>query len=537
MDTMTSRTDNGFFSSDEDEDTFFLRLGVGRKNPNSRRPRLGLPGDSDPESESEEDQNGTSLIPEQEECRIGTTAVFEFPELPRAVEIHEDSSQGCGGKTWEAAGVMASHLMHRFRTQVATLGKGEMNNNASELGVRPSLLAGRRVVELGAGTGVVGILAAMLMEMEEKMASESGLTCKQPGEVVITDMLFLDLMQKNVDLNLNEEQRKRARIQVFSAPTEPTYLEEEYIVVYKPKTPAQKIVTHESWLKAAATNFNNTRIQDDPNYRTFPSIEPFNKFRYLKKYNHTNFKGYTAKISSGIAAQVQSLPEVAYVEKNQVVYAYATQFNVPSWGLGRVSSPILGGTTYTYPNAAGQNVNVYVLDTGVNILHTDFQGRATNGVNQAGTSAQDFVGHGTHVAGTMDEIVGGATYGIAKKASLINVKVLGDNGSGTVSSILAGITWAINHANLAKRRCVINMSLGSSYSQAFNDAVQNAVSNNCVVVAAAGNSKDNACSYSPGSAPSAITVGATTNTDALASYSNFGSCVDILAPGSAIVST
>ncbi|HZG43267.1 MAG TPA: S8 family peptidase, partial [Longimicrobium sp.] len=232
------------------------------------------------------------------------------------------------------------------------------------------------------------------------------------------------------------------------------------------------------------------------------------------------------------AGQLNALrnnPNVDYIEQDARVQATATQSNA-TWGLDRVDQralPLSGTYTYT-PTGAG--VNVYIIDTGIRLSHGDFGGRAVSGYDAVdGGSADDCNGHGTHVAGT----VGGSTYGVAKGAKLYAVRVLDCAGSGTNSGVIAGMDWvAQNHAKPA----AANMSLGGGASQATDDAIQRMVSAGVTVVVAAGNENQNACNVSPARAANAITVGSTTNTDARSSFSNWGSCVDIFAPGSSITS-
>jgi subtilisin family serine protease len=238
--------------------------------------------------------------------------------------------------------------------------------------------------------------------------------------------------------------------------------------------------------------------------------------------------GYAAELSAGELAEVRRDPAVAYVEADQVVTVQATQYN-PTWGLDRIdqrSRPLSGSYTY---GPTGSGVRAYIIDTGIRATHNDFGGRVIAGATAIndGRGTSDCNGHGTHVAGT----VGGATYGVAKQVTLVPVRVLGCNGSGTNSGVIAGIDWV---ANNAPRPSVANMSLGGPASQATDDAVQRAVSRGITMVVAAGNESQNACNVSPARAASAITVGATTSTDARSSFSNFGGCVDVFAPGSSI---
>ncbi|MFC6618836.1 S8 family peptidase [Deinococcus radiophilus] len=240
--------------------------------------------------------------------------------------------------------------------------------------------------------------------------------------------------------------------------------------------------------------------------------------------------GFAAKLSAENLETLRSDPRVKYVEQDQVVELNATQ-NGATWGLDRVDQRNLPlNSTYVYDQTAA-NVVSYVIDTGIRTTHTDFGGRATFGTNTTGDGQNtDCNGHGTHVAGT----VGGTQYGLAKATRLVAVKVLACNGSGSNSGVVAGINWAAQ--NRQSRPAVANMSLGGGASQATDDAVTNAVTSGLVMVVAAGNENQNACNVSPARAPRAITVASTTNTDARSSFSNWGSCVDIHAPGSSITS-
>ncbi|KXN64842.1 subtilisin-like protein, partial [Conidiobolus coronatus NRRL 28638] len=255
--------------------------------------------------------------------------------------------------------------------------------------------------------------------------------------------------------------------------------------------------------------------------------------KVMNKFDRV-FYGMSAKLDEETLAKVKALPNVKYVEENKVVKAIATQQNAP-WGLARVSQRAKLGSapyTYKYDDNAGEGVNVYVLDTGVNVSHQDFGGRATWGITTVeGASNEDKHGHGTHCAGT----IGGKTYGVAKKAKIFAVKVLGDDGSGTDESVIAGINWVVANGNGAKGN-VISMSLGGDSSDSLNKAVADAYGNGVVIVAAAGNDNDDACNGSPSGAPEAITVGATDVRDSKAYFSNYGKCVDILAPGVNILS-
>ena len=251
----------------------------------------------------------------------------------------------------------------------------------------------------------------------------------------------------------------------------------------------------------------------------------------VKKTFGKVLNGYSAKLSASQAARLAADPAVATVEQDQTVRLTDTTQSSAPWGLDRIdqaSLPLSG--TYTYPDTAGSGVTVYVIDTGVRITHTQISGRASYGYDavDGDTTASDGNGHGTHVATT----IAGTTYGVAKKASIVAVRVLDNSGSGTTAGVIAGIDWVTsNHTTPA----VANMSLGGSASTSLDTAVANSIASGVTYAIAAGNSSANASSYSPARVSTAITVGATTSSDAKASYSNYGSVLDIFAPGSSIL--
>jgi len=252
----------------------------------------------------------------------------------------------------------------------------------------------------------------------------------------------------------------------------------------------------------------------------------------LKHVYKSALKGFAVQnISEATAAAIASDPRVVRVEADQVMTAIGSPQTPATWGLDRVDQSDLPlNNTYAYNND-GSNVTVYIIDTGINFTHVDFGGRASKGIDEvtSGGSAADCNGHGTHVSGT----VGGSTYGIAKNVKLVAVRVLNCQGSGTTSGVIAGIDWVTANRVLP---AAANMSLGGGFSSALNLAVANSVKAKVTFAVAAGNSTADACNSSPSSEPTAITVGATDNTDTFASFSNFGSCVDINAPGVNITS-
>ena len=242
-------------------------------------------------------------------------------------------------------------------------------------------------------------------------------------------------------------------------------------------------------------------------------------------------KGFSAALPAGALAAVRAAAGVKYVEADGRAHLAVKQLNPPSWGLDRVDQRDLPlDNKYVYIRKAGKGVDVYIIDTGMRFTHQEFTGRASSGYDAVdGGSADDCHGHGTHVAGT----AGGTKYGVAKKVSLIAVRVLDCGGSGTWAGVIAGVDWVTdNHSGPS----VANMSLGGGYVQSVNDAVTASIASGVSYAIAAGNSADNACNYSPASTPNAITVGATEINDARASYSNYGTCLDIFAPGSNITS-
>ncbi|KUL39369.1 serine protease [Streptomyces sp. NRRL F-4489] len=243
--------------------------------------------------------------------------------------------------------------------------------------------------------------------------------------------------------------------------------------------------------------------------------------------------GFSATgLSDDEAKRLAADPAVDKVVQNHTFHIDGTQDNPPSWGLDRIDqADTKGDGKYTYPDSAGEGVTAYVIDTGIHISHKDFGGRASYGFNALDNSAkaEDDNGHGTHVSGT----IGGTAHGVAKKVKLVAVKVLDAQGSGTTEQVVAGIDWVTkNH----KGPSVANMSLGGGADEALDAAVKKAIDSGVTFGVAAGNESTDAGQGSPARVKEAITVASSTKDDQQSDFSNYGSVVDLYAPGSDITS-
>lgn len=297
-----------------------------------------------------------------------------------------------------------------------------------------------------------------------------------------------------------------------------TAIDNQYIVVFK--TPDTK---------KSQTSF------DVPMFTQSISQQLINQFNITVSYQYSHsISGALIEANATQLQQLLSHPSVAYIEQDSIVQL-EPQFSIAqdnaTWGLDRIDQRNLPLDTRYNPKQDGSNVTAYVIDTGVMISHDDFGGRAAHGYDfvDNDTDATDCNGHGTHVAGT----IGGALYGVAKKSSIVGVRVLDCAGRGSYSGVIKGIDWV---AQNAPANSVANMSLGGGFSAAVNDAVDRAVSQGVFFAVAAGNDNRDACGYSPASAPQAYTVGSTTRRDGRSYFSNWGGCVDLFAPGSDIES-
>ncbi len=241
-------------------------------------------------------------------------------------------------------------------------------------------------------------------------------------------------------------------------------------------------------------------------------------------------RGYALRADAATAAKVAGDPRVAFVQQDVEVRATAVQTPVPSWGLDRIDQRRLPLNNEYHYDTTASTVTAFVIDTGIRTTHTDFGTRASWGTNTTGDGINtDCNGHGTHVAGT----IGGTAYGVAKRVRLVAVKVLGCAGSGTTAGVIAGVDWVTANS---PGPSVANMSLGGGAQPALDAAVSGSIASGVPYAVGAGGSASNACNFSPARVPTALTVGSVDRTDTRSSSSNYGTCLDLFAPGVGITS-
>ncbi|MDT8408392.1 MAG: S8 family serine peptidase [Wenzhouxiangellaceae bacterium] len=284
-------------------------------------------------------------------------------------------------------------------------------------------------------------------------------------------------------------------------------------------------------LKSDAARLAGETRSRNPEIRAVAeSISSQYRVKLQRSFTHV-LRGFVIVANERTITNLMLDERVAFIEENgRVSISQTTQTNA-TWGLDRIDQrdrPL--NSTYVYDTAAS-NVRAYIIDTGILASHTQFGGRVLSGFSAIndGRGSNDCNGHGTHVAGT----VGATTYGVAKQVRLVPVRVLDCQGSGSNAGVIAGMDWVAANRVLP---AVANMSLGGGASTATDNAVANMRNAGVTVVVAAGNENQNACNVSPARAAAAFAVGSTTNTDVRSSFSNFGTCVDIFAPGSSITS-
>jgi len=322
---------------------------------------------------------------------------------------------------------------------------------------------------------------------------------------------------------------------------------DSYLVIFKDHVKESGATKHHSWVQELHTTSLKKRSQI-PLFKS--GSEWLNDAADGLKHTYNiagGILGYAGTFDESVLEEIRRHPDVAFVEKDSKVFTLEEPVveNSAPWGLARISHrEALGFGTfnkYIHQARGGEGVDAYVIDTGTNIEHVDFEGRATWGKTiPRGDVDEDGNGHGTHCSGT----IAGKKYGVAKKANVYAVKVLRSNGSGTMSDVVKGVEWAaLAHKDAASKKnpkfkgSVANMSLGGGKSQTLDLAVNAAVDLGLHFAVAAGNDNSDACDYSPAAAAKAVTVGASTLADERAYFSNYGKCVDIFGPGLNIQST
>ena len=318
---------------------------------------------------------------------------------------------------------------------------------------------------------------------------------------------------------------------------------DRYIVTFKEGLEDNEINKHVKSIKDMLSG-SISPDQNDSVYGHFTSLanieDQNSNYKGVTHHYHIgSYRSYSAHLPAWLAESLNSNSNIMSVQKEHSVKLSQTTIKAniqqnAAWDLS-VISQTTNSNNYIYPESAGQDVDIYVLDTGVRTDHTEFEGRATFGASFTGGGDQDPHGHGTHVSG----IAAGKTFGVAKKANIIAVQVLDKDGSGPVSSLMAGIQWVITNSQKTGRRSVINLSIDANgVVDSLTDMITNAVSvYNIAFAVAAGNDGVDACTASPSNSKSAVVVGSINSNLQLSDFSNHHSCVDIYAPGENIVSS
>ncbi|KAI8381582.1 peptidase S8/S53 domain-containing protein [Radiomyces spectabilis] len=328
-------------------------------------------------------------------------------------------------------------------------------------------------------------------------------------------------------------------------PVRPMNQTDRYIVIFKPNVSHTAIRSHIQQMErhlASSSHSPVNLLANNTAERSSSKLEysTIGNFRwYSGEFQSRDFGSLLASTSLSMkkASNTSSNVEegiVHYWVKDDVFSLQEfVQTDPPSWGLDRIDQRHGTDGQYRFLNRKGEGTTVYVLDTGIREDHVDFKDRLTIGKTIVTSDPTDYNGHGTFVAG----VCCGTTYGVAKHAKVVSVKTLDDDGNGRLSDLLKGLEWVVQqHIQEEHPKNIINLSVGALYSQATNEAIEEAISLGLHVTVAAGNYGEDACLYSPGSAQGAVTVGAIDEDDSVAYYSNFGKCVDIFAPGTNIKS-
>ncbi|ODV84510.1 hypothetical protein CANARDRAFT_176748 [[Candida] arabinofermentans NRRL YB-2248] len=365
-----------------------------------------------------------------------------------------------------------------------------------------------------------------------------------PSEIVLNDFKLVNKEDSTTTSSFSSDDTLKPLI--VSETASLNLIPHSYIIVLKSDISSEQIDLHKQWVDQIHSE-TIQNLNDDHPFVEFIKTSSSDDHGFTGSFSISNlFNGYTGYFPSEVIDLIRLHPDVAFVEHDSRVFAIEseTQTGAP-WGLSRISHRdrlSLGNfNQYIYDDVAGEGVTAYVIDTGINVDHVEFNGRAKWGKTiPQGDDDIDGNGHGTHCAGT----IGSEHYGVSKNANIVAIKVLRSNGSGSMADVVKGVEFAAN-SHLAESKSskkgfkgsTANMSLGGGKSPALDLAVNAAVKAGLHFAVAAGNDNADACNYSPAAAENAVTVGASTLGDARAYFSNYGKCVDIFGPGLNILST